>query len=46
MEKTSRISGFHKMDWEERLKIVQSFSELPEEDLGLLKKEEANWRGP
>jgi hydroxymethylglutaryl-CoA reductase len=41
MEKTSRISGFHKMGLEERLKIVQSFSELKEEDLKTLTKEGA-----
>lgn len=41
MEKTSRISGFHKLDWEERLKIVQSFSELKDDDLKLLRKEGA-----
>lgn len=41
MEKTSRISGFHKLDWEERLKIVQSFSELNDDDLKLLRKEGA-----
>ncbi len=41
MEKTSRISGFHKMGLEERLKIVQSFSELKEGDLKTLMKEGA-----
>lgn len=41
MEKTSRISGFHKMGLEERLKIVQAFSELKEEDLKTLIKEGA-----
>jgi hydroxymethylglutaryl-CoA reductase len=41
MEKTSRISGFHKMGLEERLKILQSFSELKEEDLKTLTKEGA-----
>jgi len=41
MEKTSRISGFHKMGLEERLKIVQSFSELKEEDLKTLTREGA-----
>jgi len=41
MEKTSRISGFHKMGLEERLKIVQDFSELKEEDLKTLTKEGA-----
>jgi hydroxymethylglutaryl-CoA reductase len=41
MEKTSRISGFHKMGLEERLKIVQSFSELKEGDLTTLMKEGA-----
>jgi hydroxymethylglutaryl-CoA reductase len=41
MEKTSRISGFHKMGLEERLKIVQSFSDLKEEDLKTLTKEGA-----
>lgn len=41
MEKTSRISGFHKMGLEERLKIVQSFSELKEGDLKALMKEGA-----
>ena len=41
MEKTSRISGFHKMSLEERLKIVQSFSKLKEEDLKTLTKEGA-----
>lgn len=41
MEKTSRISGFHKMGLEERLKIVQSFAELKEGDLKTLTKEGA-----
>src|SRR5271157_5768774 len=41
MEKTSRISGFHKMGLTERLKIVQSFSELKEEDLKTLTQEGA-----
>lgn len=41
MEKTSRISGFHKMGLEERLKIVQSFSELKDEDLKTLTQEGA-----
>lgn len=41
MEKTSRISGFHKMSIEDRLKIVQSFSELKDEDLKTLIKEGA-----
>jgi len=41
MEKTSRISGFHKMGLEERLKIVQSFSDLKEEELRTLTKEGA-----
>jgi hydroxymethylglutaryl-CoA reductase len=41
MEKTSRISGFHKMSLEERLKIVQAFSELKDEDLKTLTKEGA-----
>jgi len=39
MGKTSRISGFHKMSLEERLKIVQAFSDLKEEDLKTLTKE-------
>jgi hydroxymethylglutaryl-CoA reductase len=41
VEKTSRISGFHKMELEERLKIVQSFSGLKDEDLNILRKEGA-----
>jgi len=41
MEKTSRISGFHKMEWAERLKIVQSFSGLHNDDVQLLRKEGA-----
>jgi hydroxymethylglutaryl-CoA reductase len=41
MEKTSRISGFHKMGLEERLRIVQAFSDLKEEDLETLRKEAA-----
>ena len=41
MGKTSRISGFHKMSLEERLKIVQAFSDLKEEDLKTLTKEGA-----
>jgi len=41
MGKTSRISGFHKMSLEERLKIVQAFSDLKEEDLKALTKEGA-----
>ncbi len=41
MEKTSRISGFHKMGLDERLKIVQAFSDLKEEDLKILTKEGA-----
>lgn len=41
MEKTSRISGFHKMEWAERLKIVQSFSGLHNDDVKLLQKEGA-----
>lgn len=41
MEKTSRISGFHKMGLEERLKIVQSFSDLEEGELRTLTKEGA-----
>lgn len=41
MEKTSRISGFHKMGLEERLRVIQSFSGLEEEDLKTLKKEGA-----
>jgi len=41
MEKTSRISGFHKIGLEERLKIVQAFSDLKEEDLKTLAKEGA-----
>jgi len=41
MEKTSRISGFHKMGLEERLKIVQGFSDLKGEDLKTLTKEGA-----
>lgn len=41
MEKTSRISGFHKMSLEERLKIVQSFCGLKEEELKTLTQEGA-----
>ena len=41
MGKTSRISGFHKMSLEERLKIVQAFSDLKEENLKTLTKEGA-----
>jgi len=41
MEKISRISGFHKMGLEERLKIVQSFSDLKEGELKTLTKEGA-----
>ncbi|MEW6374903.1 MAG: hydroxymethylglutaryl-CoA reductase, degradative [Thermodesulfobacteriota bacterium] len=41
MEKTSRISGFHKMSLEERLKVLQIFSNLREEDLHTLTKEGA-----
>jgi len=41
MGKTSRISGFHKMGLEERLKIVQGFSDLKGEDLKTLTKEGA-----
>ena len=41
MEKTSRIPGFHKMGLEERLKVIQAFSELKEEDLKTLTKEGA-----
>jgi hydroxymethylglutaryl-CoA reductase len=41
MEKTSRISGFHKMGLEGRLKIVQAFSDLKGEDLKTLAKEGA-----
>jgi hydroxymethylglutaryl-CoA reductase len=41
MEKTSRISGFHKMGLEEGLRIVQAFSDLKEEDLETLRKDGA-----
>jgi hydroxymethylglutaryl-CoA reductase len=41
MEKTSRISGFHKMGLEERLKVIQTFSQLEEEDIKTLTKEGA-----
>jgi hydroxymethylglutaryl-CoA reductase len=41
MERTSRISGFHKLGLEERLKIVQAFSGLKEDDLKTLTKEGA-----
>jgi hydroxymethylglutaryl-CoA reductase len=41
MEKTSRISGFHKMGLEERLKVIQTFSQLKEEDIKTLTKEGA-----
>jgi hydroxymethylglutaryl-CoA reductase len=41
MEKTSRVSGFHKFNIKERLKFVQDFCGLTEEDLKLLAKEAA-----
>lgn len=41
MEKTSRISGFDKMGLGGRLKILQAFCELKEEDLKTLTKEGA-----
>ena len=41
MEKTSRVSGFHKFSIKERLKFVQDFCGLKEEDLKLLTKEAA-----
>lgn len=41
MEKTSRISGFHKMKGEERLKFVHSFSGLLAEELKPLIREGA-----
>lgn len=41
MNRTSRISGFHKMSLEERLEIVQAFSDLKEEDLKTVMKEGA-----
>ncbi len=36
--KTSRISGFYKLDVEERLKILKNFAELSHEEVELLKK--------
>jgi hydroxymethylglutaryl-CoA reductase len=41
MEKTSRVSGFHKFSITERLKFVEDFCGLKEEDLKLLTKEAA-----
>jgi len=41
MERTSRISGFHKMGLEERLRVVQNFSDLKEQDLETVTKEGA-----
>lgn len=41
MEKTSRISGFHKLSFAERWKVVQDFCELQEEDLQVLRLEAA-----
>jgi hydroxymethylglutaryl-CoA reductase len=41
MEKTSRISGFYKLSITERLKRVQEFAELTEEEVSLLQKEGA-----
>jgi hydroxymethylglutaryl-CoA reductase len=41
MEKTSRVSGFHKFSIKERLKFVEDFCGLKEEDLKLLTKEAA-----
>ena len=41
MEKTSRVSGFHKFSIQERLKFVQEFCGLKEEDLKLLTREAA-----
>ena len=38
MERTSRISGFHKLTVEERLKIVREFAELSEDEVALLSK--------
>jgi len=36
MEKTSRISGFHKMDVEQRIQVLKEFADLTEHDLKLL----------
>jgi hydroxymethylglutaryl-CoA reductase len=41
MEKSSRITGFHKLNLEERSRIVSSFSGLSNDDLLLLQKEGA-----
>lgn len=41
MEKTSRVSGFHKFSIQERLKFVQDFCGLNEQDLKLFTKEAA-----
>jgi hydroxymethylglutaryl-CoA reductase len=41
MAKTSRISGFHKMTVEERIRIVKEFAELSEDDLAMLTKQGA-----
>lgn len=36
MERTSRISGFHKMDVEQRIQVLKEFADLTEQDLKLL----------
>ncbi len=36
MSKTSRISGFHKMSIEERIKVVRDFADLDDADVALL----------
>lgn len=38
MERTSRISGFHKLNVQERLAKVQEFAGLTDEEVGLLEK--------
>jgi len=38
MTKSSQISGFYKMNLEERLKLVQKFAGLTKEEVGLLRK--------
>jgi len=38
MEKTSAVSGFYKLSFEERLKILKEFSGLSEEEISTLKK--------
>ncbi len=41
MEKTSRISGLHKMSMQERIQTLQTFCELTEEDISILGKSAA-----